>query len=54
MKKKVDKKTNEKQPELVFRPSFDKALFMSDDEQLDTKVFYVDDKDLEFIDKNLK
>ena len=76
MKKKVDKRINEKQPDVVFfdgivmaqdkiehqaipvsmdiNPSFGKAMFLSDDEQLDTKIFYVDDKDLEFIDKNLK
>ena len=46
MKKKVDERTIENHPELVFRPSFDKAMFLSDDEQLDTKVFYVDEIDL--------
>ena len=32
-------------------PSFGEVELSSADEQLDTKVFYVDDKDLKFIDK---
>lgn len=32
-------------------PSFGEVELSSADEKLDTKVFYVDDKDLKFIDK---
>ena len=70
MKKKVDERTIDNHPDVVFfdatslprfvarhrlsdrpvsmniLPSFGKAMFLSDDEQLDTKLFYVDEIDL--------